>query len=104
MLEKGDADVARNLTPTDLAALASNKDIKTTAELYPSVGPQLAAYANAWSPKDANTMQRVAVQLKGDGTYVAKPYTDPADFPLFCSLLTLRNWCARNSITPNFQD
>ena len=31
MLEKGDADVARNLTPTDLAALASNKDIKTTA-------------------------------------------------------------------------
>ena len=31
MLEKGDADIARNLTPTDLAALASNKDIKTTA-------------------------------------------------------------------------
>jgi peptide/nickel transport system substrate-binding protein len=31
MLEKGDSDVARNLTPTDLAALASNKDIKTTA-------------------------------------------------------------------------
>jgi hypothetical protein len=82
--------------------LLSVVDIKTTAELYPSVGPQLAAYANAWSPKDANTMQRVAVQLKGDGTYVAKPYTDPTDFPLFCSLLTLRNWCARHSITPKF--
>jgi peptide/nickel transport system substrate-binding protein len=31
MLEKGDVDVARNLQPQDLAALASNKDIKTTA-------------------------------------------------------------------------
>ncbi len=31
MLEKGDADVARNLSPQDLAALASNKDIKTTS-------------------------------------------------------------------------
>ena len=31
MLEKGDADMARNLTPQDLAALASNKDIKITA-------------------------------------------------------------------------
>ncbi len=31
MLEKGDIDVARNLTPQDLAAVGSNKDIKTTA-------------------------------------------------------------------------
>ncbi|HLL11257.1 MAG TPA: ABC transporter substrate-binding protein [Rubrivivax sp.] len=31
LLEKGDADVARNLTPQDLDALAANKDIKTTA-------------------------------------------------------------------------
>jgi peptide/nickel transport system substrate-binding protein len=31
LLEKGDADIARNLTPQDLDALAANKDIKTTA-------------------------------------------------------------------------
>ncbi len=31
LLEKGDADIARNLSPGDLAAMASNKDIKTTA-------------------------------------------------------------------------
>ena len=31
LLEKGDADIARNLTPQDLDALASNKDIKSTA-------------------------------------------------------------------------
>ncbi len=30
LLEKGDADIARNLTPQDLDALAANKDIKTT--------------------------------------------------------------------------
>ena len=31
MLEKGDVDIARNLSPQDLAALAGNKDVKTTA-------------------------------------------------------------------------
>ncbi len=31
LLEKGDADIARNLSPQDLAALALNKGIKTTA-------------------------------------------------------------------------
>ena len=31
LLEKGDIDIARNLTPQDLAALASNKDIRTTS-------------------------------------------------------------------------
>jgi peptide/nickel transport system substrate-binding protein len=31
LLEKGDIDIARNLTPQDLAALAANKDVKTTA-------------------------------------------------------------------------
>ncbi len=30
LLEKGDIDIARNLTPQDLDALAANKDIKTT--------------------------------------------------------------------------
>ena len=31
LLEKGDIDIARNLSPTDLDAMAKNKDIKTTA-------------------------------------------------------------------------
>jgi hypothetical protein len=74
-------------------------DIKSTAELYPSVGPQLAAYAHALQEPYAD---RLAVQLKADGTYVAKPYTDRTDWPVFCSLLTLRNWCARYDINPNF--
>lgn len=78
-------------------------DIKTTAALYPSVGPQLAAYAHAYNPIGAKAMQRIAVQLKDDGTYTAKTYTDPTDWPLFCSLLTVRNWCASHNINPNFK-
>lgn len=76
-------------------------DIKSSVQLYPSVGPQLAAYANALMHPYA---KRMAVQLKTDGTYVAKPYTDPSDWPMFASLLTMRTWCAHHSITPNFKD
>lgn len=76
-------------------------DIKSSAQLYPSVGPQLAAYQQA---SEHPTVQRMAVQLKGNGTYVAKTYTDPTDWPVFASLLTLRTWCARHEITPNFKD
>lgn len=76
-------------------------DIKSTAQLYPGVGPQLAAYANAIMEPFAI---RIAVQLKADGTYVAKPYKDPTDWPVFASLLTLRTWCKQHSITPNFKD
>lgn len=68
-------------------------DIKSTAQLYASVGPQLAAYANALTPSPS--MKRYAVQLKADGTYTLKPYNDPTDWPLFASLLTVRNWCSR---------
>jgi hypothetical protein len=73
-------------------------DIKSSIELYPSVGPQLAAYGKAIVEP---VIRRMAVQLKGDGTYVAKPYEDSSDWPVFCSLLTVRNWCTRHRITPN---
>lgn len=75
-------------------------DIKSSVKLYPSVGPQLAAYASAVGHPNA---QRMAVQLKPDGTYVAQTYTDPTDFAVFCSLLTLRNWCTRHSTTANLE-
>lgn len=81
--------------------IATVLDIKSSAQLYPSVGPQLAAYQEA---AEHPTVQRMAVQLKSDGTYTAKTYTDATDWPVFASLLTLRNWCARHDITPNFKD
>ena len=78
-------------------------DIKTTAELMTTVGPQLAAYAQITDPQFGMTLERIGVQLKGDGTYHAQRYTDPTDWPVFASLLTLRAWCARHSIKP-FKD
>ena len=48
MLEKGDVDIARNLAPQDLAALASNKDIKSTAT------PKGTVYYISMNQKNAN--------------------------------------------------
>lgn len=84
-------------------ALPAIVDIKSSTQLYPSVGPQLAAYASAVNDTPTpHHFQRLAVQLKADGTYIAKTYTDPTDFALFASLLTIRNWCDRHDITPRF--
>lgn len=76
-------------------------DIKSGTQILPSVGPQLAAYYRARDESSVTT-KRLAVQLKPDGTYVAKWHDDPNDFAVFCSLLTLRNWCEQHRITPNF--
>jgi hypothetical protein len=78
-------------------------DIKSGTVLYPSVGPQLSAYHRAIAEGSVTT-KRLAVQLKPDATYVAKWHDDATDFALFCSLLTLRNWCGKHRITPNFQE
>lgn len=77
-------------------------DIKSSVQLYPAVGPQLAAYHRAADEGNALT-KRLAVQLRPDATYVAKWHDDPTDFAVFCSLLTLRNWCAKHQLTPKFQ-
>lgn len=78
-------------------------DLKSTMALYPSVGPQLAAYDAALQPKtNAQRLKRYGVQLKPDGSYVVKEYKDLTDFAVFASLLTVRNWCAQHEITPKF--
>ncbi|RST54133.1 hypothetical protein [Variovorax sp. DXTD-1] len=77
-------------------------DIKTSTNLYPSVGPQLAAYARADDPLNGASQRRYAVQLKGDGSYVCKEYRDADDFATFSALLALRTWCSRHSIKPQF--
>lgn len=78
-------------------------DIKTTAKLMPTVGPQLAAYDNM-QLASPGLHRRIGVQLRADGTYHAEIYSDPADWPVFASLLTLRNWCARHNINPNLKE
>lgn len=78
-------------------------DIKSTAALYQSVGPQLAAYLKA-IPGAPVLTKRLAVQLRADATYAVKEYTGALDFPAFASLVTLRNWCVANNVTPNFKE
>jgi peptide/nickel transport system substrate-binding protein len=48
LLEKGDVDIARNLTPQDLAGMANNKDIKTTST------PKGTVYYIGLNQKNAN--------------------------------------------------
>ena len=77
-------------------------DLKTTARLYPVVGPQLAAYQHALQSHNVQALRRLAVRLREDGTYHAQEYMDTTDWPLFCSLLTVRGWCQRHRLnTPN---
>lgn len=78
-------------------------DIKTSATLYPSVGLQLAAYERAISadPLLDSVSQRISVRLKPDGSYEMHAHQEPDDFAVFASLLTLRNWCRKNSINPS---
>ncbi|MCZ4315136.1 hypothetical protein O4H66_17150 [Comamonadaceae bacterium G21597-S1] len=78
-------------------------DIKSGTALYPSVGPQLSAYAHAHAqeigqPSMAGVYRRYAVRLF-DGGYELKQYTDPTDFSAFASLVTLRQFAAKHRIT-----
>lgn len=64
-------------------------DTKCTATLYPTVGPQTAAYAEAHGAPKA---KRFALQLKPDGTYNLHPCADRGDLGVFMAALTLFNW------------
>lgn len=64
-------------------------DTKCTATIYPTVGPQTAAYAEAHGVQKA---KRFALQLKPNGTYDLYPCTDRSDFGVFTAALTLFNW------------
>ncbi len=77
-------------------------DIKSGSAMFPSVGPQLAAYAHAYSAI-ARSMKRYAVRLF-PGSYELKQYTSPTDLSVFMSLITLRSFCERHSITLNFKE
>lgn len=64
-------------------------DIKSTAAIPRTVGPQCAAYAEALGEP---RIRRRVVQLRRDGTYRAERLTDRSDFNLFLSALNIYNW------------
>ena len=70
-------------------------DIKTTFKLMASVGPQTAAYADAWAshrPKDQHFEERYGLQLKKDGTYKLQPFKSLNDSNVFRSCLAIYNF------------
>lgn len=69
-------------------------DIKSTAAIPRTAGPQTAAYAEALGEP---RIRRRVVQLRSDGTYRTERLTDRGDFNLFISALNLWNWRHRNA-------
>lgn len=68
-------------------------DIKTAVDLHPVWGVQTMAYSRACDWPDA---RRFSCQLREDGTYRLREWTDPNDWPVFVSLTTLNAWKARH--------
>lgn len=61
------------------------------------VGVQLAAYQaayNASAPDPAT--RRFGIQLRNDGQYRLKEYSDPSDWSIFVSSLSIFNWRQRH--------
>lgn len=75
-------------------------DIKTSKTMYPTVGMQLAAYAEALhaaQPEQDKHTARYAVQLKDDGTWALHQYADPTDWPTFVAMRTLVGWADKHN-------
>ncbi len=77
-------------------------DIKTTYQLMPSVGPQLAAYSHLKFGNKSTLKARWGVKLNEDGTYLAHRYHDGNDLATFASCLTLHRFCQRHKLTPSW--
>lgn len=72
-------------------------DIKTTTNVYPAVGPQTAAYAEAARAQGTDPgKRRGVVRLQKDGHYKLHECRDTSDFAVFCSIKTLAAWASRN--------
>lgn len=74
-------------------------DKKATFTIMPAVGPQVAAYAEAWNETNTpKVRRRFAALLRPNGTYLLHECGDATDFSVFLSGLTLSNWLARHKL------
>lgn len=88
----------------DVMAILRNRgayliDIKSGV-VPDSVGPQAAAYLNAYSeqaeqPVVPGPLRRACLQLRDDGQFRFKELDDPADWPTF--QMCLKSWRERNA-------
>lgn len=85
-------------------------DIKSTVEISPVVGVQLAAYGalaqqhfrDLFSATGVQHLNYAAVQLKPDGKYVFEEIRAASEWPTFLSLLNVRNWKAKHGISTGY--
>ncbi len=71
-------------------------DLKTTSEIHPHVGVQLAAYAALAEKFYGGTYRRAALQLHGDGTYKVFEKREIKDETCFTGLLGIYHWAVEN--------
>lgn len=72
-------------------------DLKTGA-MYPSYGPQTAAYKNAVEKMTGKRIEgRYAVELRDDGTYRLHEMTDPEDWQVFLGCLALHRFKTKHA-------
>lgn len=68
-------------------------DIKATATVPRTVGPQTAAYREAYAQERLLLQpKRFCAHLRADGTYRLVELNDPRDWSIFLSALNLWNW------------
>jgi hypothetical protein len=68
-------------------------DIKTSAAVPRTVGPQTAAYRDAYVlDVGALSPKRFCCHLIGDGTYRLIPLNERSDFDMFVSCLNIHRW------------
>jgi hypothetical protein len=68
-------------------------DVKSTASVPRTVGPQTAAYAELWKENHGDTIRdRYCVHLKPDGKYRAHKLDNPRDWQVFKAALTIHRW------------
>lgn len=75
-------------------------DIKAVAQIQPAVGPQTAAYLQAYRetfPEKPKLFGRFALQLRPDGTYRFHECREIADFSVFMAAKTVAAWRERHA-------
>jgi len=73
-------------------------DLKTGG-LFPSYGPQTAAYQKAYEAESGEKIDaRYAVTLNKDGSYTMQPMTSADDWPTFLACLTLWRFKKRHGL------
>lgn len=74
-------------------------DLKSTVSMSPIVALQTAAYTEMFRANGrTQTARRGALQLFPDGKYKLHEFTDPSDFTVFLSLLTVQRFKERHSL------